>query len=127
MHMTFHAALLASVLLSAPTGLRMRASRSTSSRLAARRTRFQLPMSCSSTCWPTSMRRSRRSPSMSATSRECSDENLQNIYDYFMSVKAPIFYTSSDNEWIDYHRRKAGEYDPEERLEKSARCSSPPR
>jgi len=46
----------------------------------------------------------------------CSDEALKKVKDQFMTFAGPLIYTPGDNEWTDCHRKKAGEYDPRERL-----------
>lgn len=48
----------------------------------------------------------------------CTDAAFQAIHDRFMKIEGAIFYTPGDNEWTDCHRRKAGEFDPRERLAK---------
>lgn len=51
-------------------------------------------------------------------STPCSDESLAKIKGYFDTFAQPLIYTPGDNEWTDCHRKKAGEYDPLERLAK---------
>lgn len=46
----------------------------------------------------------------------CSDENLLAQLAYLNTLSAPVIYTPGDNEWTDCHRKKAGEFDPLERL-----------
>ncbi len=46
----------------------------------------------------------------------CSDDMLKKVKDQFMTFAGPLIYTPGDNEWTDCHRKKAGEYDPRERL-----------
>lgn len=46
----------------------------------------------------------------------CSDENLLAQLAYLNTLSAPVMYTPGDNEWTDCHRKKAGEFDPLERL-----------
>ncbi len=46
----------------------------------------------------------------------CGDEALEKVKDQFMTFAGPLIYTPGDNEWTDCHRKKAGEYDPRERL-----------
>ena len=36
--------------------------------------------------------------------------------DLFRSLPVPVLYTPGDNEWTDCHRRRAGGFDPRERL-----------
>lgn len=50
-------------------------------------------------------------------STECSDAMLDQQLVYMNSYNAPTLYTLGDNEWTDCHRKKAGEYDPLERLD----------
>lgn len=56
---------------------------------------------------------------------QCTDEAFQAIHDRFMRIEGAIFYTPGDNEWTDCHRRKAGEFDPRERLAKLRRMFFP--
>ena len=51
-----------------------------------------------------------------AGSTPCSDEAIKKVKDQFMTFTGPLIYTPGDNEWTDCHRKKAGEYDPRERL-----------
>ena len=51
-------------------------------------------------------------------SSPCTDAAFQKIHDYFMNMEAPLFFTPGDNEWTDCHRKKAGRFDPQERLAK---------
>lgn len=51
-----------------------------------------------------------------AGSTPCSDEAIRKVKDQFMTFAGPLIYTPGDNEWTDCHRKKAGEYDPRERL-----------
>lgn len=46
----------------------------------------------------------------------CSDEAIEKVKGHFMTFAGPLIYTPGDNEWTDCHRKKAGEYDPRERL-----------
>ncbi len=46
----------------------------------------------------------------------CSDETFERMRDLFQSQPVPLIYTPGDNEWTDCHRKKAGGYDPQERL-----------
>ncbi len=46
----------------------------------------------------------------------CSDDMLEKVRGQFMTFAGPLIYTPGDNEWTDCHRKKAGEYDPRERL-----------
>jgi hypothetical protein len=48
----------------------------------------------------------------------CSDEAFTNMLGYFNTFKKPMIYTPGDNEWTDCHKKKAGNFQPEERLEK---------
>ncbi|MDE0332857.1 MAG: hypothetical protein OXL41_13425 [Nitrospinae bacterium] len=49
-------------------------------------------------------------------STPCSDEMLLEQLAFMNSFDAPLVYTPGDNEWTDCHRRKAGRFDPIERL-----------
>ena len=49
-------------------------------------------------------------------STPCSDKMLLDQLDFMNSFDAPLVYTPGDNEWTDCHRRKAGRFDPIERL-----------
>ena len=49
---------------------------------------------------------------------ECSDKVLDEQLAYLDSFTAPTLYTPGDNEWTDCHRKKAGKFDPLERLER---------
>lgn len=51
-------------------------------------------------------------------STPCSDDYFLKIKGYFDQFEAPLLYTPGDNEWTDCHRPAAGEYEPEERLDK---------
>lgn len=46
----------------------------------------------------------------------CSDKTLTDQLNFMDRLVAPVLYTPGDNEWTDCHRRKAGGFDPEERL-----------
>lgn len=47
---------------------------------------------------------------------KCSDKTLDAQRGYLDSFDAPTLYTPGDNEWTDCHRKKAGKFDPLERL-----------
>ncbi len=49
-------------------------------------------------------------------STPCSDKMLLDQLDFMNSFDAPLVYTPGDNEWTDCHRKKAGRFDPIERL-----------
>ena len=49
-------------------------------------------------------------------STPCSDKMLLDQLDFMNSFDAPLVYTPGDNEWTDCHRKKAGRFDPVERL-----------
>jgi hypothetical protein len=49
-------------------------------------------------------------------STPCSDEALTQQLAYLNSFAAPVLYSIGDNEWTDCHRKKAGSFDPLERL-----------
>ncbi len=49
-------------------------------------------------------------------STPCSDELLTKQLGFMNTFAAPVMYTPGDNEWTDCHRKKAGEFDPLERL-----------
>ncbi len=49
-------------------------------------------------------------------STPCSDKMLLDQLDFMNSFDAPLVYTPGDNEWTDCHRRRAGRFDPIERL-----------
>ena len=49
-------------------------------------------------------------------STPCSDKMLLDQLNFMNSFDAPLVYTPGDNEWTDCHRRKAGRFDPVERL-----------
>ena len=51
-------------------------------------------------------------------SSPCSDEEFYRWYGLVNSFEAPFFFVNGDNEWTDCHTKKAGGYDPLERLEK---------
>jgi hypothetical protein len=51
-------------------------------------------------------------------SSPCSDEMFAKTKRDFDSFAQPVIYTPGDNEWTDCHRKKAGEFDPLERLAK---------
>jgi hypothetical protein len=46
----------------------------------------------------------------------CSDELILQQLTYMNTFAAPVLYTPGDNEWTDCHRKKAGKFDPLERL-----------
>ncbi len=46
----------------------------------------------------------------------CSNEALTKVRGQFMTFAGPLIYTPGDNDWTDCHHKKAGEYDPRERL-----------
>ena len=48
----------------------------------------------------------------------CDDAYFEKIHHYFQTFQHPLIYTPGDNEWTDCHRKAAGAYDPNERLEK---------
>jgi hypothetical protein len=49
-------------------------------------------------------------------SAPCTDQAFARIADLFQSLPVPVLYTPGDNEWTDCHRRRAGGFDPRERL-----------
>jgi hypothetical protein len=49
-------------------------------------------------------------------STPCSDELILQQLAFMNTFAAPVLYTVGDNEWTDCHRKKAGEFDPLERL-----------
>ena len=49
-------------------------------------------------------------------STPCSDKMILDQLDFMNSFEAPLVYTPGDNEWTDCHRKKAGRFDPVERL-----------
>lgn len=49
-------------------------------------------------------------------STPCSDQMLTDQRDFMNTLDGPVLYTPGDNEWTDCHRKKAGEFDPLERL-----------
>ncbi len=49
---------------------------------------------------------------------ECSNVVLDQQLAYLDSFTAPTMYTPGDNEWTDCHRKKAGKFDPLERLKR---------
>ena len=49
-------------------------------------------------------------------STPCSDKMLRDQFDFMNSFENPLVYTPGDNEWTDCHRKKAGRFDPIERL-----------
>lgn len=49
-------------------------------------------------------------------STPCSDEMLLAQLAYMNTFAAPVLYSVGDNEWTDCHRKKAGAFDPLERL-----------
>ena len=49
-------------------------------------------------------------------STPCSNEIIDQQLIFMNSFTAPVLYTPGDNEWTDCHRKKAGEFDPLERL-----------
>ena len=52
-----------------------------------------------------------------SSSTPCSDEAFNKILGYFETFKKPLIYTPGDNEWTDCHKKEAGTFSPEERLE----------
>jgi hypothetical protein len=52
-----------------------------------------------------------------SSSTPCSDEAFNKILGYFETFKKPLIYTPGDNEWTDCHKKEAGAFSPEERLE----------
>lgn len=46
----------------------------------------------------------------------CSDAEFTGIRDGLNALTHPVIYTPGDNEWTDCHEKRAGEYDPLERL-----------
>jgi len=52
-----------------------------------------------------------------SSSTPCSDEAFNKILGYFATFKKPLIYTPGDNEWTDCHKKEAGAFSPEERLE----------
>ena len=53
-----------------------------------------------------------------AGSTPCTDEAFSEVLKRFNTFDQPLFYTPGDNEWTDCHRKKAGKYNPRERLAK---------
>ncbi len=49
-------------------------------------------------------------------STACSDALLTEQLNFLNRFEAPVLYTPGDNEWTDCHRKKAGSFDPLERL-----------
>ncbi len=49
-------------------------------------------------------------------STPCSDKMLLDQLNFMNTFDAPLVYTPGDNEWTDCHRKKAGRFDPIERL-----------
>ncbi len=49
-------------------------------------------------------------------STPCSDELITQQLTYMNTFAAPVLYTPGDNEWTDCHRKKAGSFDPLDRL-----------
>jgi hypothetical protein len=49
-------------------------------------------------------------------STPCSDQMLTDQLNFINTLEAPVLYTPGDNEWTDCHRKRAGEFDPIERL-----------
>jgi hypothetical protein len=49
---------------------------------------------------------------------DCSDAYFYQIKALFMEFEKPLIYTPGDNEWTDCNRPLAGNYNPEERLQK---------
>ena len=49
-------------------------------------------------------------------STPCTDEALTQQLSYLNTFAAPVLYSIGDNEWTDCHRKKAGAFDPQERL-----------
>lgn len=47
----------------------------------------------------------------------CSDQMLDDQLGFMNAFTAPVIYTPGDNEWTDCHRKKAGEFDPLDRLD----------
>jgi hypothetical protein len=47
----------------------------------------------------------------------CSDEMLDDQLAFMNTFEAPVLYTPGDNEWTDCHRKKAGGFDPLDRLD----------
>ncbi len=52
-----------------------------------------------------------------ASAMPCSDEAFTKMLGYFSTFKKPMIYTPGDNEWTDCHKKEAGAFQPEERLE----------
>jgi hypothetical protein len=50
-------------------------------------------------------------------STPCSDQMLTEQLNFMKTFDAPLIYTPGDNEWTDCHRKAAGEFDPQERLD----------
>ncbi len=50
-------------------------------------------------------------------STPCSDTLLRDQLNFMNSMRGAVLYTPGDNEWTDCHRKKAGEFDPLERLD----------
>jgi len=48
----------------------------------------------------------------------CSDEYYATMVGYFNQFNNPLVYTPGDNDWTDCDRKEAGQYDPQERLQK---------
>ncbi len=46
----------------------------------------------------------------------CTDQAFARVADLFQKLRVPVLYTPGDNEWTDCHRRRAGGFDPRERL-----------
>ena len=46
----------------------------------------------------------------------CTDKNLQKVRNEFNLFAQSLVFTPSDNDWTDCHRKKAGKFDPLERL-----------
>ena len=51
-------------------------------------------------------------------SRSCDDRMLKDRLARFGRIERPLIYTPGDNEWTDCHRRKAGGFQPLERLQR---------
>jgi len=62
------------------------------------------------------------------SSSNCNDAYFATIKGLFDTFEDPLVYTIGDNEWTDCHvfSKNNGLYTPTERLQGSARCSSPP-
>lgn len=62
-----------------------------------------------------------------SSSTPCSDDAFLKMKNYFGTFKKPLIYTPGDNEWTDCHKKDAGAFKPEERLDQIRRMffSSP--